>query len=41
MTSEIYIDAFIAISPSINEIVKTVCLAIMLRLIRQYHQAHS
>ena len=41
MTSEIYIAAFIAISPSINEIVKTACLAIRLRLIRPYHQAHS
>ncbi len=41
MTSEFYIAAFIAIAPSINEIVKTACLAIRLRLIRPYHQAHS
>lgn len=41
MTSDIYIEAFIAISPSINEIVKTVCFAIRLHLISPYHQARS
>lgn len=41
MFSELSIDLAIAYAPSINAIVKTVCFAIMLQLIRPYHQAHS
>lgn len=41
MFSELGIYLAIAYAPSINAIVKNVCIWLMLHLIRSHHQAHS